>query len=495
MSSFYSHNDRDTRPPIRPGPFPMREERNIVYTSDSFPKDEPPKPKTGNGYINSTFTLVSKFAYLIGVHKRFFESEYEPPKMEWYEKLGADPAARIIRNLCILRSDFFRSYKQISAAVRFDMKNISTLPEYISSESLHQLERDGIFLSPVKPKGSPIDCIIQINQHISNRINNCINLFPEWIKWEYIRSLFLMPSGLKDQGVKDALTEYKYNSKNYPYQVYINWPAVGKGNILYNDKKFVTLLYEVNEDVFSDYSKVSDAGALTKASIYEFLEQSERVAVMVDCENTDPYMLYAVLNNLDQEALLSKIQKIILYNDIHAASAWTILDKFTEIPVEHNMIERIKADKSLVDIHLTTGTCREFYMNHIDSFILVSSDSDYWGLISSMPEVRFLVMVESSCCGPDIKNALINAGITYCYINDFCTGNSNEIKIAAVLSEVRRYLDNAFHINVQDMLKEAYRATRAEMSTTEKNNLYEKYIKPMKIVIAADGEATIKLGE
>ena len=33
----------------------------------------------------------------------------------------------------------------------------------------------------------------------------------------------------------------------YPYQVYINWAYAGAGNILYNDKKFVTLLYEAHE--------------------------------------------------------------------------------------------------------------------------------------------------------------------------------------------------------------------------------------------------------
>ncbi len=30
-----------------------------------------------------------------------------------------------------------------------------------------------------------------------------------------------------------------------------------------------------------------------------------------------------------------------------------------------------------MDIRLTTGTCREFFHNDTDSFILASSDSDY----------------------------------------------------------------------------------------------------------------------
>ena len=43
--------------------------------------------KAYTDYENSTYTVVSKVAYLVGVQERIFENEYEPPKMEWYEKL------------------------------------------------------------------------------------------------------------------------------------------------------------------------------------------------------------------------------------------------------------------------------------------------------------------------------------------------------------------------------------------------------------------------
>ena len=62
----------------------------------------------------------------------------------------------------------------------------------------------------------------------------------------------------------------------------------------------MTLLYEAHEDYFTDLSKVSDAGNLTKAGIYHFLERSEKTVMVVDCENSNPYKLYATLKNLDQ---------------------------------------------------------------------------------------------------------------------------------------------------------------------------------------------------
>ena len=57
-------------------------------------------------YENSTYNVVSKMAFLLGVEKRHFENEHEPPKMEWYEKLHQDKNARIIRNLCAIMLPF-----------------------------------------------------------------------------------------------------------------------------------------------------------------------------------------------------------------------------------------------------------------------------------------------------------------------------------------------------------------------------------------------------
>lgn len=149
-----------------------------------------------------------------------------------------------------------------------------------------------------------------------------------------------MPNGLKEEGTKAAAELYYSNRMAYPYQMYINWIPHDEGNILFNDKKFVTLLYRWNYDRFTDYSKVSDVSGYVKGSIYEFIENSDKVVVVVDCENSDPYKLTATLKNLDYE-YMQKIRSIILFDDVHTASAWRILETFTQIPVEHMMIDRV----------------------------------------------------------------------------------------------------------------------------------------------------------
>ena len=441
-------------------------------------------------YQNSTFELVSSVAYLIGVPERIFDNKFEPPKKTVFQHLEREKSARIIRNLCVLRTAIVRNFKHINDKMRMEYRTPLSMHEYIPAESINQLFADGIFIFR-KPNVSLNQYIIKINLLISDRINNCKNLFPLWLNWQYIRALFLMPDGLNESGTKAASDLYHTHIHEYPYQMYINWEPRDEGNILYNDKKFVALLYQHNSDRFSEFSKVTDASSYVKGSIYDFIENSEQTVMVVDCENSDPYKLCATLKNIDYE-YTSKISRIILFDDVHTVSAWSILVNFTKIPIDHILIERVKQNKSLVDIKLTARACQEHYQNHVDSFIIVSSDSDYWGLISSLPDARFLVMLERENCGPDLKRELINAGIFFCYIDDFYSGNTEDIRHVALFKEMYRYIDNAVSLNVNEMFEAALKATRVEMTNLEKQQFFSKYVKTLQMSISPSGDIMIE---
>lgn len=442
-------------------------------------------------YKDSTYDIVSKVAYLIGVRKRIFENEYEPPKLEIYNILEKDKSARIIRNLCIVRAEIERNFGKINDKIKNEFKSIYTLPELVPQAALWQLQDDGIELH-VKTRAKLWEYIIELNKLIRDRINNCRNIFPVWLNWEYIQDIFNMKDGLTRTGVKRAAEVYFPNMRYYPYNTYMNWEPQEEGNILYNDKKFVTLLYQWHNDYFVDYSKVSDAGSFVKSSIYDFIDEAKRVVMVVDCENSDPYQLSATLKGLEEE-VTAKIQKITLFDDVHTVDAWRILESHTSIPVEHIMIDRVKGDKSLVDIKLTAVTCKEHYVNLVDSFIIASSDSDYWGLISSLPEAKFLVMIEREKCGPDLKAALANSGIFYCYIDDFYTGDGEALKQNAIFSEIHRVLNDTLKLNINDMLEAALTATRIEMTPSAQRQFIEKHIRPMKLAIDEHGNVLFEL--
>ena len=216
------------------------------------------------------------------------------------------------------------------------------------------------------------------------------------------------------------------------------------------------------------------------------------MVVLVDCENSDPYKLCATLKNLDHEHT-KKISSIILVDDVNTVETWQVLESFTSIPVEHMMTERVKQDKSLVDVMLISRTCLEHYRNNVDSFILVSSDSDYWGMISSLPDARFLVMIERAHCGPDLKKALTGAGVFYCYIDDFYSGNAEDIKLGAIFKELNRYIEKNVRLNINDMLSEALRSARVEMGTVERKRFIAQYIRPMRMSINDTGDMVLEL--
>lgn len=444
-------------------------------------------------YKNSTYLLVSKIAYLIGVPEKVLLGGHVPVQMpETFEELENNKAARIIRNLCVIRCCIERNFSKIQRAMVYDMKNIDTLPDFIPTKAAKQLWKDEVYLQ--KPNYRPEKYILDINKLLSERIDTIKPLFPIWLNWDYIRELFLMPNGQNINAVKTAHQVYHANISQYPYQTYINWHFnADDGFILYNDKKFVTLLYEKHKDYFEDLSRVSDASDITKFGIYEFIEASTKgVVLVVDCENSDPYKLYATLKNLDAEQI-SKISKIILYDDVHASTAWVILNDFTAIQVEHIMIQRLKQEKSLTDMTLAVGVCKEFYSGNADSFVLLSSDSDYWALISMLPDARFLVMVEYDKVGYDMRKAMEDAGVFYCYIDDFCTGNSDEVRLRAVLTQLQAKIDEQVEFNVRDLLKETIWATRADMGSKEEAQFYDRYIRQMKIVIDREGNVTLRL--
>ena len=424
------------------------------------------------------YDIISKTAYLAGVDKTIFEMDGQPPQMMVYTELEQEKAARIIRNLCILRTAMLKYNQRIYKALTQERKTIIGCGKYIPMDVLQQLDKDGVDVYKHTSVQGTNEFMVYLNSKLKERIGDCRRFFPEWLNWDYAKNILLMPDGTKVNGIKEAAAFYYANNRYdgaLPYTIYMNIPAENNGNILYCDQKFVELLYKWNGDKFTDLSLVKDVGCDAKNKVYDFIESSQHCVVIVDCENSDPYNLCAAFKGLEEESL-SKIDKVVLFDDINASAAWKMLDRYISIEVERIEIERLKFNKSLADVMVTRRICQEVYKNSVDAIILASSDSDYWGVMDGFDEARFLVLVEHEKCSGALKDVLKEKDIYYCYIDDFYYEGGREIRQDTLDMELKTRLDAAVSIDLKKIVRESLVATRIAMSEDEITEFVDKTI-------------------
>ncbi len=436
-----------------------------------------------------TKEIVTTIGYMIGVKKNILEQCFGEEYHELLQTLYVNKETSIIRYLCKLRTTLMQKFKKTDDEMRFNLKNLNSM-DFYDQDNIKQLEKWGFEI--IKPNYRSEKYMLDLAGLISANIDNCFELFPDWVNWNYIKDLFVIPQYTKKGVLKSEFNIYMKNIEYYPFQMYIHWKPEDHGSILYTDGKFLGIIYRQHNDIFTDFTKYKDAHSETKNNIYDFIDRSYKTAIAVDCENSDVYKLYSVLKNLNQDEL-SKIEKIVLYDDYHTTSGWDWLEKITKIPIEHIEVNRVTDQKSLVDIKMTAGVCTDYYENNITSFILVSSDSDYWGLISTLTKAEFLVMYEHSKCGQAIKRALSEHNIYYCSIDDFCSGNIEELKKAVLFSCLEKYLPEIISLNGKELVRKIYEEARISASEKEMENFYDRYIKTLRLRVDNDGNFTVEI--
>lgn len=438
----------------------------------------------------NTYTIASKAAYLIGIPETYFNKEVPTFCEEIYQELEEQFEARTVRNLCIIRNGFMHEFKQITFEIENNLKNIDSVPQYIPPIAVKRLIKDGVPVIKTNCKSSKY--LTHINSLIAQNIVKCKDLFPIWVKWDYVKSLFIMPNGDKESGIKAEHTKFKQFYSLYPYQTYINWKPANVGNILYNDAKFLTWLYRSHGDNFKEYEFVSDASQLGKYNIHSFIQKAQKIDIVVDCENSDPYKTEAMIKSLSPEEKLS-IQRILLFDDVNANKAWQFVSSIIEIPVKRVVVERVSRLKSQVDMRLAVEVCKEFYENEVDAFILMTSDSDYWSLISSLPNASFIAVIEDEHTSKKLIETYEEHKIPYIWLDDFCMGRAIELKQLALKAEMNNRLKNMCKINFASMIENSSRAIWTTFSESEKIEILKSCKKGLRASIDSDGNLALSI--
>lgn len=435
--------------------------------------------------------VATAFAYMLGVENEILDKYYGHHHAAVLERLRRDRAATAVRYLCRVRTALMNHFLDVDNEMLYGLSNLDRM-RYFDRDEIAALQGWGI---PVIQSNYRADrYVFHLTKLLDDSVDACKKWFPESLKFEYVRDAFVPPKYDKPGVLKAEYDKYRARKVFYPFQLYMYWEPSDQGNLLYSDGKLLHALYAAHGEQFVEGYKYRDASENTKESIYRFIRESKKVVMAVDCENADPYKLYGVLKNLgaiDRRL----IDRIILYDDYHTTIAWDYIGSLVDVPVEHVEVPRVTDAKSLVDIRMAVGVSASHYRDEVDSFILCSSDSDFWGLISSIPEARFLVMYEYSKCGNAVKEAWTQRNIFHCAMDDFYMENAKQLQDVVLKKVLKSYLPGIVGENGWQVTKQVFADAFIQADEKEMRRFYEKYLKKLKLKLGEDGTFTIVLEE
>ena len=429
--------------------------------------------------------VVCKTAYLIGVADMFLYEKYYTC-LNIIEELKKSDIATKIRALCILRTNLFMNFKKTEDALKYDFKTFSQM-DWFDTDAITFLRNVKIEIHIANGKAA--DYVTFLNKLIMDNISACADLYPDWVEWEYIKDLFTYTGWDTTEGQRREFNIYQANRESYPNKMYIHWKPRIIGDLLSDDVKFLKIIYQQHGTHFTMTGRCKDVDTDTKLSLNEFIAEGYPVDLIVDCENSDVYKLYAMLTSLDAHSL-QKINKIILFDDDHTTVGWDFLQNCVDVNmIEHITVPRVVAEKSLVDMRMAMGISQEYYRNGVKSFILVASDSDYWGVISALPDAKFYCITENDKFGKAMCELLDKHNIEHCTLDDFNTTEADALKETVLTNALNTYVkgNTVVGINGMDLVRQLYWNTRITATNEEMTRFYNKYMKNITIKLSEYG--------
>lgn len=252
------------------------------------------------------------------------------------------------------------------------------------------------------------------------------------------------------------------------------------------------MLYNMNGKKFRDVNKATDASAVTKQAFYDFIDNHNKILLVVDCENTDVYRLMATFISLGEE-YLSKVYKIMLVDDPHTTEVWKSLSNYISIPIEYEEVDRVLENKSLVDGTIMMNIQREYDREHIDAVIIASSDSDFYIVKKKINDLGIFVMTQYTQTSQEYLQKLVVNGIDNCHIDDFYSRNSDFIIEEAFAKELTNRMNEAVSININKLLEEVIFKIHATLNEQEKKNYISRFIRNMKFEIDENDVLRVKV--
>lgn len=440
-----------------------------------------------NGRENSSNKVVTIIEYLLGVSEKVLNTYCDA---ETVAKIADRPAAQIVRALSIVRMSIFKNFDAVDYDLKYNMKNLD-VQEHFASEVIATLCDNNV---PLLKTNYDADAYIRyVTELLSKHIDECKDLFPSCIEFSYIKKLFI-PKGYSDTNVrKREMRKYIANMPLYPIGLYICWEPKDRGNILLNDEKFLTILYQENKDKFNKAYLFKDVSQMAKGVINDFIAEAEKVIFAVDCENVDPYKLFGMISSLSSK-VRNKIGEVILYDDVNANVAWGSFENLVSIPVTHIRTVRVLEHKSVVDAQLIMGVMKACYESSTDSVVLCSSDSDFLPLIQVLKDIKFMVLYEKCKCSNVTIGNLKNNGVPFYALDNFYQADNDELQKSVFIDSLKKLLPTYIGRKVEDLFKAIQEETHQALTDVQMKKYYDTYLKKIRLDVNEDGVLSVSVG-
>lgn len=403
--------------------------------------------------------LAFKVAYLLGVEDNVLNRDYSEDYalsnnlLKFCDYIGADKLRSLSRaRLSVMRYNHLYSSNK-------DLKDITG--PYLEKE-IKLLEKQGIDLCKIFSESTEVEYFNKISDYINEIsyavlkevglprpeiINEFFN-FPIFDNKEFkqfLKSLKTLscPHGMifyNSHKIKQSLvysllnnknlymsaysmlgkkydcrldTEYGYDWDTQVTEVEILVPnkfidALKHNNAienpLKNKKSSAVSLINTTKEVFTNSIPLLDKEML------KFIESAE-TEVFVDCDNSDFFKFMNFLRVLEGYKTITSVKLIV---DMKSNFLWKVFKELYKgtIPVTTIQVQRIKENKSVADVVLTKELCESYYMRNLRQAIIVSSDSDFFGLITSLPDISFCIGYTDGQTNEDYLDYLENNNVT-----------------------------------------------------------------------------------
>lgn len=147
-------------------------------------------------------------AYMLGLDDEHLEEYYSHHYAQLLQSLRSDKNATIIRYLCSIRTILMNHFLQVDNEMRYNLSNLDRM-EYFNKEEISQLDKWGVHV--IQPNYRSDKYIFLLTELIDEHVDATQSLFPDSVKFAYIRSLFVPPKYKKRDVLKDEYDKYRKN--------------------------------------------------------------------------------------------------------------------------------------------------------------------------------------------------------------------------------------------------------------------------------------------